>query len=253
VSEPRRLPRSNYAARLGEFTDFVFTEGQAFAWAGRWREYFASRIGAKFDGRVMLELGCSDGEVLTTLAARHPETAFVGLDWKCRPLHAAGARCAALKLNNLALLRARAQDISRIFAPREIDEIWLFHPDPCDSAVELKNRLIADQFLIDAHQALGSGGILALKTDHRGYYEWTLARRAGGAAHKIDAAHASASGDALRPMFKITVNSCNFWNDPEAQSKTASRLFAGQMTPFESRFVRKRLPIYYIEMRAMPV
>src|SRR3954468_24747581 len=105
MSSTRRLPRSNYADKLREFSEFVFAEDEGFSRGGRWHEFFQSRIGARFDGRVVLELGCSDGHLLTTVAARHPETAFVGLDWKCKPLHDCASRVASEELRNIVLLR----------------------------------------------------------------------------------------------------------------------------------------------------
>jgi tRNA (guanine-N7-)-methyltransferase len=233
VSEPRHLPRSNYAAKLGEFSDFVFTEGQACARGGRWREFLRSRIGPKFDGRVMLELGCSDGTLLTTVAAKYPDTAFVGLDWKCKPLHDCASRVASRELRNVALLRARGQDVGRIFGDGEVEEIWLFHPDPCDTAVELKNRLMGEAFLKDALRVLREGGTLALKTDHAEYHQWT-----------VDLLRGRSPG-ALRLVLK----SDHFWEDEQAQRHTKGHCFAGLTTPFEARFLKKRQPIYYVEIR----
>jgi len=233
MSETRRLPRSNYAAKLGEFSDFVFTEGQAFARAGRWHGYFASRIGSKFDGRVMLELGCSDGTLLTTVAARYPDTAFVGLDWKCKPLHDCASRLVSEGLRNVALLRARGQDVGWIFGEGEVDEIWLFHPDPCDTPVEFKNRLMGDAFLKDAFRVLRNGGFIALKTDHAGYYQWTVDLLRG---RSVDG-------------FRVVLTSSHCWEDEEAQRQTKGHCFAGLTTPFEARFLKKRQPIYYVEIR----
>ena len=112
-SPPRR--RSVFADRLLEFPDFVFSDGKETAHRGRWRDFFSSRTGASFGGRIIFEVGCNDATLLVSVAAAHPATAFVGIDWKCRALHTAAERVAAARLRNVALLQGRGQDIRRYF------------------------------------------------------------------------------------------------------------------------------------------
>jgi tRNA G46 methylase TrmB len=271
MDHPAPSPRrSAFADKLAPFADFTFADAAAFTHRGRWFDFFRRhRIGPAFTGRIVFEIGCADADSLARIAAKHPATAFVGLDWKYRALHTGAARVAELGLRNVALLRARAQDIARIFADREIDEIWIFHPDPCDRDVELKNRLIAEPFLLDAHRTLrDDASLLALKTDHPGYYQWTLALLGLPAPawfspdHPVTPASPRtrrrdlmrqedlpAPSDAIRRHFDVAANSPDFWNDPAALAHTAPRPFANEVTFFESRFLKKRLPIYYIEMR----
>jgi tRNA G46 methylase TrmB len=115
-----------------------------------------------------------------------------------------------------------------------VDEIWLFHPDPCDTAIELNNRLIAEPFLNDVHRVLRDDrSTFSLKTDHAGYYQWTLTLM---------------PNPTLRRNFEVTINSADYWNDRDAQARTAGCCFSGEVTTYESRFMKKRLPIYFIEI-----
>ena len=204
----------------------VFSDGTEFSRRGTWRETL------RLPGQLIFEIGCNDAGLLASVAAKHPSTSFVGIDWKCRALHTAAERVAALDLRNVALLHGRAQDVHRFFADGELDEIWIFHPEPLDTPRELKNRLLGEPFLIDAHHALRGGGSLILKTDHRGYFDAVI----GLLGRMTD-------------RFAIGTMSLEFWNDPTAQSAVAGRAFAGELTAFESRFVRKRKPIHFLEIR----
>ncbi|CAN5372248.1 tRNA (guanosine(46)-N7)-methyltransferase TrmB [soil metagenome] len=232
---PAKTPRSVYAAKLGEFPQLAFTEHQAFARRGRWREYFVDRIGPAFDGRIILEIGCSDAAFLAQIAAKLPHTALIGLDWKFKAIYDAASGVTTDGLQNVALIRGRGQDIAKLFAASEVDEIWLFHPDPCDREVELKNRLICEAFLVDVHQTLRNGtSSLCLKTDHADYYATALE---------------VLSRPTVGERFDITQSSSNFWADEAAMNHASSRGFAGEMTSYESRFRRKNQPIFYIEIR----
>lgn len=223
--------RSVFADRLLEFRDFTFSDGAEFQRRGAWREFFRSRIGDAFDGRVIFEIGCNDGALLARVAARHPTTAFIGIDWKCRAIHSAAERVAHAQLSNVALLNGRAQDVRRFFADGELDEIWLFHPDPCDKPKELRNRLFAPSFLRDVHPVMRDGASLVLKTDHPDYYQTAL-----------DASEAAAD------QFDALVASSDFWSDEDVQRATAHRCFAAESTFFENRYRKRRQPIHYLEL-----
>ena len=55
------------------------------------------------------------------------------------------------------------------------------------------------------------------------------------------------SKEVLR-RFEVVANSADFWNDPAATAHVAGRPFAGEATTYESRFVKKRLPIYFVDL-----
>lgn len=221
-----KQPRSVYASKLSEFRDIAFAGDEALARRGCWRSLFGDRIGSSFDGRIIFEIGCADGDFLARIAAKFPQTAFIGLDWKCKAIYDAAVRVMASGLSNVAFIRGRAQDLLGYFAPREVDEIWIFHPEPCDRDVEIKNRLISARFFADAHVALRDGGSICMKTDHPDYYGHSL---------RVDT------------DCDIVANVADFWRDQVAQTHVAGRCFAGEMTGYEARFARKRKPIRYIE------
>ncbi len=254
--------RSIYADRLKEFPDIAFADESVFQQRGQWRDYFRQRIGQNFNGRLIFELGCFDAAYLSRIAAAHPNTAFIGLDWKCKAIHDGARRVAAMDLRNVALLRGRGQDVLKIFGAGEVDEIWVFHPDPCARPHEMKNRLITVPFLIVVHSVLRDGkSTLSLKTDHPGYYQWVLGlfglpepeafRAAVPRSRARDLMHdqdISRPNKAIMQRFKVLANSADFWNDAAALDHTSGRLFSGQPTLFEGRFVKKRRPIHYFEI-----
>jgi tRNA (guanine-N7-)-methyltransferase len=231
VTGPPVRRRSKFADRLLEYPEFVFSEGREFAQRGQWRDFFARRRKDPFAGPLIFEIGCNDAALLANVAARHPDAGFVGIDWKCRALHTAAARIAEAGLRNVSLLNGRAQDIARIFASGELDEIWLFHPDPCDGPRERGNRLFSASFLIDAAETLHHrSSLLILKTDHREYYQ-----------SSVQMAETAA-------QFAVTAHSEDYWADELILAHTACRSFFGEVTSFENRFRRKRKPIYYLEL-----
>jgi tRNA (guanine-N7-)-methyltransferase len=224
--------RSIYVEKLKEFTDVALIDESAFSHRGRWRNVFHSRIGPSFNGQIIFEIGCADAEYVCRVAAKRAETAFVAIDWKYGDVCRGARRVAEIALRNVLLLRGRAQDVHQIFTGGEIDEAWLFHPEPCDRPREIKNRLVSPAFLAELHGVLRSSGVLAIKTDHRAYYDWVLE---------------VANVPVVAQQFTLSAISDHFWNDPQVLSHVAQRAFAGELTAWERRFANHR-PIYFVEL-----
>ncbi len=260
-------PRSIYAPKLLDFPGVALVDQAAFQNRGHWADVFQRRIGPTFDGRIIFEVGCADATYLTRIAARHPRMGFVGLDWKYKSLYDGAQHVSASGIRNTILLRGRGQEVGKIFSEREVDEIWVFHPDPCDRPIELKNRLIAEPFLTEAHAVLrDQNSTLSLKTDHPGYYQWVLALfglpepehfcgpQLSPTSSRVRTRDLMRAEDLPKPnqavqrLFKVTVHSADFWNDPAALAHTSKRYFSGEATCFESRFIKKRVPIHYFEI-----
>lgn len=269
------VSRSKFSHRLSEFPEIVLRDIASFAVRARWNELLAERMGSRPE-RIVFEVGCFDASFLCKIARKHPGVGFIGLDWKAKALFDGASQITQQGINNVLLIRGRGQDIAHIFAPEEVDEIWLLHPDPCDKPNELQNRLFSERFLVDAHGVLrDEKSTLTLKTDHPGYYQYALAlfgqkqpelfesaRRAKianevpkqglprvRARDVVEPSRLPPANTKLQQLWKITVNSSGYWNDPIAQQQTAQRLYFGETTTFESRFKSKRQPIYLLELR----
>ena len=255
--------RSPYSDKLLAYRDTVLADGRERGRAGAWHGHFRQQVGPEFDGRVVLEIGCHDGALLCAAARGHPPAAFVGLDWTPRHLVHAAGRVAGLGLRNVALLHARAQDVAAMFAPGELDEVWLFHPEPHD----LANMLFAEPLLLALASCLRAGGSVCLKTDHPGYFQHALAlvgrpeppdfdlarRRSGIARIKVgelvDPATLRPGSRAVMDRFTVALIATDFWADAAVQARVATRAFATGTSRYEDRFRRKRLPIHFLELQ----
>src|SRR4051812_5086038 len=111
---PHPTRRSVFADRLSAFPEIALDADDIYRHRGGWHDFFRERMGATFTGQIVFEIGCADAAFLTTIAAKHPGVAFVGLDWKYKSLFLGAERVAQLGLRNVALLRGRAQDVTRI-------------------------------------------------------------------------------------------------------------------------------------------
>lgn len=142
----------------------------AFALRGHWREHF------RMPGAMLtLELGCGRGEYTVALAHRDSQGLFVGMDIKGARLWRGAKMSLEAQMPNVGFVRGRIETITRLFAPGEVDAIWLTFPDPRPKDHDAKRRLTHPRFLFLYQQLLAPGGQVHLKTDSRPLYDYTLA------------------------------------------------------------------------------
>ena len=135
---------------------------------GQWKQQFFRNEQA-----ITLELGCGRGEYTVGLAEMFPKRNFIGMDIKGARMWKGATYSQKAGLENVGFVRARIEFVDRIFAPGEIDEIWVTFPDP--QPKKASRRLIHAFFLNKYLQLLKPDGIIHLKTDSRLLHEYLLA------------------------------------------------------------------------------
>jgi tRNA (guanine-N7-)-methyltransferase len=133
---------------------------------GRWREAFFHN-----DHPIVLELGCGKGEYAVGLARMFPDINFIGVDIKGARMWTGATQALQEGLKNVAFLRTNIEIIDRVFAPDEVEEIWLTFSDP-----QMKNprkRLTSTYFMERYRKFLVDGGIVHLKTDSQFLFIYT--------------------------------------------------------------------------------
>ncbi|MCH5242345.1 MAG: tRNA (guanosine(46)-N7)-methyltransferase TrmB [Muribaculaceae bacterium] len=139
---------------------------EGFPYKGKWNtEVFAKKA------PIVLELGCGKGEYTVGLAKNDPSKNFIGIDIKGARIWTGAKDVAASGITNAKFLRTEIENLSCIFAPGEIDEIWITFPDP--QMQKPRKRLTSTGFLQKYSDILKPGGIVHLKTDSPFLYEYT--------------------------------------------------------------------------------
>ena len=159
--------RNPYWNKIREAQGFVLSNNETELHQGRWRSLFVA------PGRQLhVEIGCNAGHVLVEWAARCPEDRYIGIDWKFKAIFRGFEKAQKKKLTNVAFLRAHAERIQYMFAPTEIDHLYLFFPDPWAKKSQWKNRYITAESLRVLAGLVKPGGGFHIKTDHPGYFKW---------------------------------------------------------------------------------
>lgn len=135
---------------------------------GKWEEHFDNR------GDLCLELGCGKGQFLISLAEATPGKNFIGVEGQPSVLYRALEKTGESSLDNLCFIEGFVRNPLDYFAPLELSAIYLNFSDPWPKARHSKRRLTSPAYLKAYQAILREGGVLEIKTDNQGLYEYTL-------------------------------------------------------------------------------
>ncbi|QRN04573.1 tRNA (guanosine(46)-N7)-methyltransferase TrmB [Legionella sp. MW5194] len=128
------------------------------------------------EAETVVEIGFGMGASLLTMALRHPEINFVGIE-----VHRAGLGSLAADLHEQGVSNVRlvALDAVEIFKTRiaeaSLSGIQIFFPDPWPKKRHQKRRLIQPAFVSLLAAKLKKGGFLHCATDWQDYADHMLA------------------------------------------------------------------------------
>ena len=168
---------------LGEYSPWSYDEERAPTFRGEWR---SKAFGVGPDAPVDLEIGTGNGLHFAHHAATHPQRCLIGLELRYKPLIQSIRRVRRTGGENARIARYNAALLPELFVEGEINDVFIFFPDPWEKSRNHKHRLIQDQFLERMFQMQRPGSRLYFKTDSQDYFRWSLTRFERG-PYKIEA------------------------------------------------------------------
>lgn len=187
-------------------------------------EQFTPAVRDSFVGsaEVVLEVGAGTGLFSLELARRYPKRRFVAIDIKADRLYTGARQALVAGVKNVYFVRARADQLTELFRPGNVDALWLTFADPYPKKRAAKHRMTHPKFLQIYGSLLGQNGLFRFKTDNRPLFDWSLEKlveaKAGLRFLTFDLHESQAEAD-----YKI-------------------------MTTYEQRYIAEKKPIYAVEV-----
>ena len=161
--KPNLLPRMERCGHL-----LIDTSEKPFSRRGHWRELMPQAT------QLHLELGCGKGRFTVETAAQNPDVLHIAVERVPDAMVIAMERANELGLTNVFFVDDDARRLPELFAPDEVDRIYINFCDPWPGHRHSKRRLTAVGFLELYRQVLKDGGQIHFKTDNHDLYEWSL-------------------------------------------------------------------------------
>jgi tRNA (guanine-N7-)-methyltransferase len=126
------------------------------------------------DNELHIEIGMGKGRFLMDLATLNPNINYVGIEKYSSVLLRAIQKQEQLLLPNVIFIRMDAENITEVFAPSEVDKIYLNFSDPWPKDRHAKRRLPSREFLGRYDQILKQDGVVEFKTDNKDLFQFAL-------------------------------------------------------------------------------
>lgn len=179
---------------------------------GNWKQLFGNT------NPIHIEIGMGKGRFLMDLAALHPDINYIGIERYTSVLLRAIQKMEENPLPNVRFLCVDAATLPEIFAPEEVDRIYLNFSDPWPKDRHARRRLTSTDFLNRYDLFLSKKGHLEFKTDNKDLFDFSL--------EEIENSS----------IWKLEVKTYDLHNDPMLN-------FGNIMTEYEEKFSSKGNPI----------
>ena len=136
---------------------------------GKWHDFFGN------DNPIHIEIGMGKGTYIMEAAKRNPNINYIGIEkYSSVLLRALEKREEESDLNNLIFIRMDAEYIENVFAPDEVDNIFLNFSDPWPKDRNAKRRLTSTRFLDRYEHIMKKSGKVTFKTDNNDLFDFSL-------------------------------------------------------------------------------
>ena len=130
------------------------------------------------DAPVHIEIGCGKGNFACGMAKKYPDVNFIAVervsDVCCIALEKAKASADERESDNLRFLIGDAKILGENIKPHSLDCVYLNFSDPWPKKGHAKRRLTHRTFLELYKNLLKEDGLLRLKTDNVGLFDFSL-------------------------------------------------------------------------------
>ena len=123
---------------------------------------------------LYIEIGMGKGQFITTLAKLNPDINYIGIERYTSVLLRAVQKVQDEEIPNLRFICFDAAEIMDVFAPFEVDKIYLNFSDPWPKDRHAKRRLTSSTFLNRYNSILSKAGNIEFKTDNKDLFDFSV-------------------------------------------------------------------------------
>lgn len=139
-----------------------------FAMRGQWRTLMPQAR------ELRVELGCGKGRFTADTAAAEPDVLLIAVEKVPDAMVVAMERVTEAGLHNVFFVDGDAALLPDMFAPGEIDRLYINFCDPWPKSNQKKRRLTHGNFLKLYRKVLAEDGQIHFKTDNDKLFAWSL-------------------------------------------------------------------------------
>lgn len=162
----RMRKKPNLGPRMEACSDIWIREPETMK--GRWRELYPQAR------EIRLEVGCGKGKFTAETAATEPDILLIAMERVPEAMVMAMEKVKNMGLTNVFFIGDDVAKVTELFAPGEIDLLYINFCDPWPSKKHAKRRLTHVGFLEMYKKIMKPGSEIHFKTDNAPLFEFSL-------------------------------------------------------------------------------
>lgn len=210
-------PSSYVKAMYDQYHLWAFDEEDCLQFKRQWRKRVFQAPESK---NLDMEIGPGSGGFFEYMAKNNKDRLFIAIELKYKPLIQTTRRIKKSVCTNAKTIRYNARMLKDIFAPEELNNIYIHFPDPWPKKRHRKHKLIKPDFVKTLYTLQKKGAFVEVKTDHKAY------------AKEIKSIFEESSYQKIE-----------YYDDLHKQKDLTEDHF---ITNFEKIFIRKKEPVFYL-------
>ncbi len=135
---------------------------------GKWRELYPQCR------TLRLEVGCGKGKFTVETAAAEPDILLIAMEKVPDAMVMAMEKAKKMELKNVFFIRDDVARVEKLFAPGEVDLLYINFPDPWPHKKHAPRRLTHMDFLKKYQRILKPQAEIHFKTDNVALFEFSL-------------------------------------------------------------------------------
>lgn len=163
----RNIPRAE-----GVLADCEQVIKNETSYKGSWHTFFGN------NHPLHIEIGMGKGQFLMQLAKEHPDINYIGIERYSSVLLRAVEKYQSedpeTSPANVHFICMDARQLTEVFAPEEVDRIYLNFSDPWPKARHARRRLTSRDYFALYDQVLTREGLVEFKTDNRALFDFSV-------------------------------------------------------------------------------
>ncbi len=162
----RMRKMKNLESRMAATAAYRITTPEEFK--GKWRSLKADCAA------LWVEVGCGKGKFTAETAEANPQVLLIAVE-RCREaMVVAMEKAQSMGLTNVFFIDMDVANIEEIFAPGEMDRLFINFPDPWPRKKNAKRRLTHRSFLDKYCRTVKEGGEIHFKTDNAPLFAFSV-------------------------------------------------------------------------------
>jgi tRNA (guanine-N7-)-methyltransferase len=135
---------------------------------GHWNEIFNN------ENPIHIEIGMGKGRFIMEQASSNYDVNYIGIEMYSSVLLRALQKMEENPIPNLIFICMDAMQLEDVFAPGEVERIYLNFSDPWPKDRHAKRRLTSDRFLPKYDAILAPDGRVEFKTDNKDLFDFSV-------------------------------------------------------------------------------